>query len=95
MKQKKFGESFFSLLNHNDMHPSFWWFADIANSNKYLSDIPWSVSTSTISSDTKHREIVMKSYEYFQKKHGEHLLKIPSLSIDTVQNKLKEIYKNK
>jgi GT2 family glycosyltransferase len=97
-------ENFFNATEHlehtyniikNDMHPPFWWFADIANSNKYLADIPWSVSTSTISSSSNHRETVLKGHQYFHKKHGEELLKIPSLPITEVQNKLKNIYKNK
>jgi len=97
-------ENFFNATEHlehtyniikNDMHPPFWWFADIANSNKYLADIPWSVSTSTISSSPKHNETVLRGLNYFHKKHGEELLKIPSLSITEVQNKLKNIYKNK
>jgi glycosyltransferase involved in cell wall biosynthesis len=97
-------EKFYNATEHlehtynvikSDMHPPFWWFADIANSNKYLSDIPWSVSTSTISSSPKHRETVQKGLNYFYEKHGVELLRIPSLPIDAVQNKLKQIYKNK
>jgi hypothetical protein len=97
-------EKFYNATEHlehtynvikSDMHPPFWWFADIANSNKYLSDIPWSASTSTISSSPKHRETVQKGLNYFYEKHGVELLRIPSLSIDAVQNKLKQIYKNK
>ena len=97
-------ENFFNATEHlehtyniikNDMHPPFWWFADIANSNKYLADIPWSVRTSTISSSPKHNETVLRGLNYFHKKHGEELLKIPSVSIDMVQNTLNQIYKNK
>ena len=97
-------ENFFNATEHlehtyniikKEMHPPFWWFADIANSNKYLSDIPWSVSTSTISSSPKHNEMVLKGLRYFGNKHGEELLKIQSPSLNEVQNILKNIYKNK
>lgn len=77
------------------MHPPFWWFADIYESNKYLSDIPWSKSTSTISSDSNHTKIVNESLNYFKDKHKIGLFNIPQLSLDEVQKQLKNIYKNK
>lgn len=97
-------EIFFNATEHLDhtysiikseMHPPFWWFADIANSNKYLSDIPWTIDNSTISSNPKHKEIVLKSHEHFYQKHGVNLLGMPHVSLDIVQNKLKNIYKTK
>ena len=97
-------ERFFNATEHldhtysiikNEMHPPFWWFADIANSNKYLSDIPWTINNSTISSNPKHKEIVLKSHEFFYEKHGVHLLGMSHVSLDVVQNKLKNIFKNK
>jgi hypothetical protein len=97
-------ENFYNATEHlehtyniikNKMHPEFWWFADIAKSNQYLSDIPWSRETSTISSTPNHNEIIYKSHDYFHKKHGQELLKIPFVGIDNVERTLKEIYKNK
>lgn len=79
----------------NKMHPYFWWFADLEDSNKYLKDFPWSIQNSTISSNSKHYDSVKKSYEIFYKKHGIQLLNIPQVNIDTVKQNLKEIYTNK
>lgn len=87
-------EHTFSIIK-NDMHPPFWWFADIENSNQYLDDIPWSPETSTISSKPNHMEMVGKGLNYFHKKHKQHLLQIPPESLDVVKQKLKQIYKNK
>jgi glycosyltransferase involved in cell wall biosynthesis len=78
-----------------EMHPPFWWFADIANSNQYLEDFPWSPSTSTISQGNNRNNIIAKSYDHFTKKHGHHILHTPNLSLDQVKQKLKQIYKNK
>jgi glycosyltransferase involved in cell wall biosynthesis len=97
-------ENFYNATEHLEhtyniikagMHPPFWWFADINESNKYLSDIPWTISSSTISSNPNHRNIVNKSYEYFKNKHKLHLLEIPRVSLEETKNNLKFIYKNK
>jgi hypothetical protein len=77
------------------MHPPFWWFADIANSNQYLEDFPWSPSTSTISQGSDRNNIIAKSYEHFINKHGHHILNTPNMTLDQVKEKLKQIYKNK
>lgn len=96
-------ETFYNATEHvehtysiikNNMHPPFWWFADIADSNQYLDDIPWSIQTSTISSKPNHNDMVRKGLEYFNKKHGVDLFKIVPESLDVVKTKLKEIYKN-
>lgn len=86
-------EHTFSIIK-NGMHPPFWWFADIHNSNQYLDDIPWSPQTSTISSKPDHRDTVLKSHRYFFKKHGIELLQIKEESLDVVKQKLKQIYSN-
>jgi glycosyltransferase involved in cell wall biosynthesis len=87
-------EHTFNIIN-NDMHPPFWWFADIHDSNKYLDDIPWTVSNSTISSNPKHQEIVSKSLDYFKNKHKISLFEINQLGLNQVKQILKDIYKNK
>jgi len=97
-------ETFYNATEHLEhtyniikagMHPPFWWFSDIHDSNKYLTDIPWSPQTSTISSKPNHANMVQKGLEYFEKKHKQNLFKIPSESIEIVKQKLKEIYKTK
>jgi glycosyltransferase involved in cell wall biosynthesis len=97
-------EDFHNALEHvehtfniikKDMHPPFWWFADIADSNNYLSDIPWSPQTSTISSKPDHMDSFRKGLEIFAKKHKENLLSIPAQPLDSVKQSLKNIYRNK
>lgn len=85
-------EHTYRIISHN-MHPPFWSFADIANSNKYLSDIPWSIQTSTISSRTDHQEIIKKADVLFFNKHNTTPPRIPVTSQDATKLKLKEIYK--
>ena len=96
-------ETFYNATEHvehtysiikNNMHPPFWWFADIENSNIYLDDIPWSLQTSTISSKPNHNNMVRKGLDHFKNKHGVELFKIIPESLDVVKTKLKEIYKN-
>ena len=97
-------EQFYNATEHvehtyniikNNMHPPFWWFADIENSNHYLTDIPWSPENSTISSKPNHVNMVHKGLDYFYRKHGEHLLQTSNESLEFVKEKLKQIYKNK
>lgn len=97
-------EFYFNATEHLDhtyciikknMHPPFWWFVDIASSNSYLSDFPWSVETSTISQHTNRKKIIQESYDFFQKKHGHHILNTPNVDIKEVQQLLKDIYRNR
>ena len=96
-------ETFYNATEHlehtyniikDGMHPPFWWFADIHNSNKYLTDIPWSPQTSTISSKPNHANMVQKGLDYFKNKHKISLFDIPQNSLDFVKTQLKQIYKN-
>lgn len=84
-------EHTYRIIEHN-MHPPFWSFADIADSNNYLSDIPWSIETSTISSRPDHQEIVKKADKLFQQKHGTTPVQITVKSQEATKLKLKEIY---
>lgn len=53
-----------------DMHPPFWWFADIDESWKYLGDEEWSLNQSTISSNGNHSKIISDADKIFSSKHG-------------------------
>jgi glycosyltransferase involved in cell wall biosynthesis len=97
-------ETFYNATEHLEhtyniikatMHPSFWWFADIHDSNKYLTDIPWSPQTSTISSKPNHANMVRKGLDYFKTKHKIGLFDITQNSLDVVKSELKHIYLNK
>lgn len=77
------------------MHPPFWWFADIVDSEKYLSDIPWTRETSTISSRPDHNVLVQKSFQEFQNKHKVPITSIPDVIFDGpsgVRTSLKNIF---
>lgn len=73
------------------MHPSFWWFADIANSWEYLGDEPWSREESTISGRADHDEIVREADETFYKIYGMTPPQIPHKEWDEVKLEIKQI----
>ena len=94
-------ENFFNACEHVDhtyqiikqkLHPQFWWFADLVDSNKLLSDIPWTKETSTISSRSDHRDLMSAADKVFRQKNGLTPLQIPQASLAEVQSALKEIY---
>lgn len=96
-------ERFYNAFDHvdhtyqiikNKMHPEFWWFADLHNSHEYLTDIPWTQETSTISSRTDHNILMTKAIHLFKEKNKMNIFEIPMLSIESVKKTLKEIYKN-
>jgi glycosyltransferase involved in cell wall biosynthesis len=78
-----------------NMHPQFWWFADVANSNKYLKDVPWSVATSTISSRPDHNNLMHAALKSFKLKHGTSPIDIPQTSIEDVTKTLRLIARSK
>ena len=72
-------ERYFNACEHVDhtyeiikagMHPSFWYFADIANSWEYLGDEEWSLQNSTISSNPNHKQMMIDADKIFVEKHG-------------------------
>jgi GT2 family glycosyltransferase len=96
-------EHFYNAFDHVDhtyqiskanLHPPFWYFADIDNSSKYLSDIEWSIDSSTISSRSDHNGLARNALSYFEKKNGISLFDIPNVSRDEVLTNLLSIYKN-
>ena len=78
-----------------NMHPQFWWFADIADSNKYLKDVPWSAATSTISSRPDHNNLMHAALKAFKQKHNTSPVEIPQTSIEDVTKTLRLIAKSK
>lgn len=72
-------ESYYNACEHvdhtyeiikNEMHPPFWYFADIEESWKYIGDHGWSMQTSSICSRPDFTENVKQSDEVFMSKHG-------------------------
>lgn len=95
-------ERFYNAAEHVDhtyratlegMHPPYWWFADINNSEQFLSEIIWSISTSTISSNSNHSNVVKDADKIFFEKHNAHPLTIPETSQEELGKSLKSIYK--
>lgn len=73
-------EEFYNAWEHVDLtyriikagyHPQFWWFADIANSDKYISEAPSAIDDSKIAKDTDQwAKNVYGGREVYKKKHG-------------------------
>lgn len=96
-------ENFYNAFDHVDhtyqiiksgMHPDFWWFADIVNSDQYLSDIPWSKEKSTISGNPNHNLVMKDALQYFEEKNGVGIFYIENKPVNKVAETLKAIYKN-
>lgn len=96
-------ENYFNACEHVDhtleiikaeMHPPFWYFADIENSWEYLGDEEWSLQQSTISSKNDHSDIVKNADKVFFDKHGCLPGQIPLTYEDGVINSIKSIKKN-
>jgi GT2 family glycosyltransferase len=96
-------EDYYNACEHVDhtyeiikkgMHPPFWYFADIKNSNEYLGDDGWSIETSSICSAPDFRKNVMEADQIFVKKHGHLPMQTPTMSVQQFYQNLKEIKKN-
>jgi glycosyltransferase involved in cell wall biosynthesis len=73
------------------MHPPFWFFADIENSQDYLGDEPWSLEKSTISSNPKHEQMMKDADKIFLEKHHTLPSFVPMAKEGEVLKQLKEI----
>lgn len=76
-------------------HPSFWYFADIADSWKYLTDIPNSIAESTIARTPTWNENFRKGTLWYKKKHGVTPTETPLVAPEAVQKQLQIIYNNR
>lgn len=83
----------YQIIKHK-MHPEFWWFADLHNSYEYLTDIPWTRETSTISSRNDHNILMTKAINLFKEKNKLGIFELPAYTPEKVKQTLKEIYKN-
>lgn len=77
-----------------DLHPPFWWFADIANSEEYLTEIPGSIKNSSIPHTKEWVANFQKACGWFQAKHGSEPTKIPDTTQDIVFQKLQYLKDN-
>lgn len=79
-----------SIINA-DMHPPFWYFADIEKSWEYLGDEPWSIDNSTITSSPHHKDMVQQAEQIFASKFGHTPTQTMDTKMDTLGTKLKNI----
>lgn len=64
-------------LTRKGVAPCFWFFPDILDSEKYLTDIEGSNENSSITNKPMYKENVAKSTEYFIKKWGHFTIDVP------------------
>ena len=97
-------EEFFNAWEHVDhtyriikagYHPPFWWFADIADSDKYLTEAPGAIDNSSIANKTEQWEKnVYGGREIYLKKHGHYPNQPPFVSKDEVISIIKTLKSN-
>lgn len=76
-------------------HPPFWWFADIANSDDYLTEAPGAIDNSSIANKTEQWEKnVYGGREIYKRKHGHYPNQPPHVTKEQVVESLKQIKKN-
>lgn len=91
-------EKFFNAWEHVDLtyriikagyHPPFWWFADVADSDRLISEAPTAIENSSIAKDTEQwKKNVYEGREIYKNKHG-HYPNMPPVS--DKENTLKHI----
>lgn len=94
-------ERFFNAWEHVDLtyriikaghHPQFWYFADVANSDKLISEAPGAIEDSSIAKDTKQWEKnVYNGREIYKEKHGHYPNMPPQTSKDEVLKTIKRL----
>lgn len=74
--------------------PAYWWWADIANSDKYLKEIACSQVSTVIERSDEWKKNFQLGAEYFKHLHGYYPTKIPDTSPEEVLKKLNFIKEN-
>lgn len=73
-------------------HPPFWWFADIADSHKYITEAPGAIENSSIAKDqTEWLQRVNEGREIYKRKHGHYPNQPPLSSKEDVVSYLKTL----
>ena len=98
-------EAYYNAWEHVDhtyciikagFHPPFWWFADIADSEKYLTEAPGAIDNSSIANKSDQwLKNVTTGREIYLKKHGHYPNQPPYVTKEQVLESLKTIKKNK
>lgn len=76
------------------LHPPFWWFADLGNSQNYIDNIPGCIENSTISHTPEWIQNFQKAMAYNKFKHGFTPQETPDTPSEKVLNILEELKKN-
>jgi GT2 family glycosyltransferase len=94
-------EDFYNAWEHVDhtyriikanYHPPFWWFADIHDSHRYLTEAPGAIDNSSIANKTEQWEKnVYGGREIYKKKHGHYPNQPPYTSREEVLKILKAL----
>jgi predicted O-methyltransferase YrrM len=94
-------ERFYNAWEHVDLtyriikagyHPEFWWFADVANSDKLISEAPTAIDKSSIAKDTEQwSKNVYGGREVYKEKHGHYPNMPPRTSKDNVLKSIKRL----
>jgi glycosyltransferase involved in cell wall biosynthesis len=98
-----FDEKYMNAFEHIDfaynlidkkVAPPFWYFPDIKDSRKFLSEIEGSTENSTITNKEKYKENWDKSANHFIEKWGVFTNQIPRSSIENLEKSLNYLRKN-
>lgn len=94
-------EQFYNAWEHVDLtyriikagyHPEFWWFADVANSDKLISEAPTAIDKSSIAKDSEQwRKNVYGGREIYKQKHGHYPNMPPQTSKNNVLKSIKRL----
>jgi len=75
-------------------HPPFWWFADIYESHKYLTEAPGAIDNSSIANKTEQWEKnVYGGREIYKQKHGHYPNEPPYVTEEQVIQTIKQLKK--
>lgn len=82
-----------SKLDHSSL---FWWFADIVNSDNYITNNPVAISRlQTERPDGARKDIITDIWKYFKTKHGCNVWEITDKGVEALKFKLKAVFDSK
>jgi len=76
------------------LHPPFWWFADVANSDEYINELACSEVNSVIRKTEEWTHNMREGMEWYKHNHGWYPTQTPNASPDDVMKALNQIETN-